>query len=189
MKVTISPTQLLQKFHGCTPEYIKNVCHSSCCNAPTKPTGVFIAITSREQHKIEARGGVVTDGLLQPRAGERVCPFKDENYLCGLHFTEDKPLGCIASPFTLTSRDTLIVRNRYRLLKCYKDDRDGPAPPAYIAFRASLDILFGKFESQRIVNIMDRGMVDKFEGNMLDYPYQSLKDNTHTRTEATDDTK
>jgi hypothetical protein len=83
------------------------------------------------------------DGRLHPRAGEKGCPAQKPDGLCGLHFTDMKPFGCIASPFTLHAKsDTLIVRNRYRLLKCYQDDRDGEAPPAYIAFRESLRLLF-----------------------------------------------
>jgi hypothetical protein len=182
--VTISPAQMRQRFHGCTPDYIANVCHSACCNAPSRPSGVFVAITERERPAIELHGAVVTGGLLQPRPGERVCPFKTDDYLCGLHHTPDKPIGCIASPFTLTNRDTVIVRNRYRLLRCYRDDRDGPAPPAYVAFGASLDRLFGQGQAQLICAILDRGDTDKFMADMDQYAYDSLKDNTHTRREA-----
>ena len=185
MKVHISPVQMRQRFHGCTPEYIANVCHSSCCNAPTKPLGVFVAITTKEQAAVEARGGVVIDHLLQPREGERICPFKTDACLCSLHFTPDKPVGCIVSPFTLTTKDTVIVRNRYRLLKCYKDDRDGPAPPAYVAFRASLDRAFGKAEAARICDILDDGWGDeRFTAEMLDEVYETLTDNTTHRKEA-----
>lgn len=106
---------------------------------------------------IRARGGRVVGGLLRPVPGERRCPFKADDNLCGLHGTAAKPFGCIASPFTLTSRDTLIVRNRYRLLRCYRDDRDGTARPAYHAFAASLVLLFGRAGAARLTAHLDAG--------------------------------
>jgi len=84
----------------------------------------LITIHPTEQTTIEARGVVVENGLLQPRTGEKKCPFKTEACLCELHHTPDKPFGCVASPFTLTRAGTLIVRNRYKLLKCYEDGPD-----------------------------------------------------------------
>jgi hypothetical protein len=68
--------------------------------------------------------------------------------------TPDKPFGCIASPFTLNRSGTLVVRNRYRMLVCYvpkaREDRDDH-PPAFEAFRASLDLIYGDEEAARIV--------------------------------------
>lgn len=92
---------------------------------------------------MEARGQRVVEGRLVTPA--KRCPFQTDANLCGIHFTPDKPFGCIASPFTLNANNTLIVRNRYRLLRCYKD---GTAP-AYKAFAASLTLLFGEAEAAR----------------------------------------
>ncbi len=59
--------------------------------------------------------------------------------------------GRTTSPFTLNDNGTLVVRNRYRMLCCYKDTReDGTQLPAYVAFRASLNLIFGEAEAQRI---------------------------------------
>lgn len=148
--VRVSAASARQLFHGCEPDYIRDVCHGRCCDAPTRPSGTLITIHRSEEHAIRARGATVTDGLLDSPA--RVCPFKTEDHLCGLHCTPDKPLGCIASPFTLTRRDTLIVRNRYRRLVCY-----GQGAPAYMAFRASLDRLFGPRTAGGIVDHLDAG--------------------------------
>jgi len=115
----------------------------------------------------------VVDGLLLPRSGEKRCPFKADNDLCGLHFTEDKPFGCIASPFTLNKNNTLIVRNRYRMLKCFKD---GKNIPAYKAFRASLDLIFGDKEAIRICNHFDTGGGDII-ANIPSHNYQILVEN------------
>jgi hypothetical protein len=74
--------------------------------------------------------------------------------LCGLHGTDVKPFGCIASPFTLNSNGTLIVRNRYKLLRCYSDGR---RLPAYVAFRASLDLILGHTEAARVCEHLAAG--------------------------------
>lgn len=153
VRVKVSAKMARLRFNGCDPDYIANVCHASCCQSSTSPTGTMITVHPTEEAAIKARGETVVDGLLQPRPGEKRCPFKTEQHLCGLHFTDDKPFGCIASPFTLSpSGGTLIVRNRYRLLKCYND---GNKIPAYKAFRASLDLIFGTEEAQRICDHFD----------------------------------
>jgi len=152
IKISAASANLI--FKGCSPDYIKDVCHASCCDSSTSPTGTMITINPAEQKKIEKRGGVVIDGLLQPREGERKCPFKSADHLCSIHFTPDKPFGCIASPFTLNKNGTLIVRNRYKLLKCYKEEG---GVPAYQAFRASLDLIFGKVEAERICQHLAAG--------------------------------
>lgn len=152
--VKVSAASCRQRFHGCEPSFIRDVCHGRCCDAPTRPTGTLITIHPSEEQRIVSRGVCVTDGLLQPRPGERVCPFKTEDHLCGLHYTPDKPFGCIASPFTLNRSGTLIVRNRYRLLPCYNV---GPRLPAYKAFRASLALIFGRDLARSLSDHLDAG--------------------------------
>lgn len=144
--VLVSVASCWQRFHGCDPEYIRDVCHGRCCDAPSRPGGTLITIHHSEQAAIEAAGGTVRDGLL---VTDGVCTFKREG-LCSLHFTPDKPFGCIASPFTLSpGGKTLIVRNRYRMLPCYattaarRGEDVAGYPPAYVAFRASLDLVLG----------------------------------------------
>jgi len=155
VRVKVSAKSARQAFNGCEPDYIRDVCHAACCKSSTAPTGTIISIHPTEEAKIRARGGEIKDGLLLPLAGERMCQFEGkESHLCGLHGSDDKPFGCIASPFTLNKNNTLIVRNRYRLLKCYND---GPKIPAYKAFRTSLNMLFGSDESQRICDHLEGG--------------------------------
>ena len=172
-QVKISARSLRLRFNGCDPDYIRTVCRGACCESSTSPTGTLITIHPSEQPRIEARGGAVIDGLLQPRPGERRCPFKTADHLCGLHGTPDKPFGCIASPFTLNRNDTLIVRHRYTRLKCYND---GARLPAYVAFRASLDLLFGPDEAQRICDHLDAGDGDLL-ATMPRATYNLLHDN------------
>lgn len=155
--VKISSKSARLPFHGCEPAFIRDVCHGRCCDAPSRPTGTLITIHPVEQPRIEAQGVVVQGGLLQPRPGCRVCPFKTPEHLCGLHGTPIKPFGCIASPFTLNGNDTLIVRNRYKLLPCYKA---GPQIPAYRAFAASLHLLFGHQGGQEVIDRLDAGEGD-----------------------------
>lgn len=154
VRVKVSAASARQLFNGCDPAFIRDVCHAKCCDAPTRPTGMLVTIHPSEQARVEARGGVVDNGLLQPNPGERRCPFKTADHLCGMHFTPDKPFGCIASPFTLNKNNTLIVRNRYRLLPCYKVGR---LIPAYRAFSASLMLIFGVEGAKRITAHLDAG--------------------------------
>lgn len=150
VNVWVSTRSMWQRFHGCTPEFIEDVCHAKCCDAPSRPTGTLITIHPSEEAAMRALGQEVDGGLLV--TPERRCPFKTEKHLCALHDTGQKPFGCCASPFTLTKRDTLIVRNRYRMLPCYsgKAKPDEEWPPAYIAFKSSLERLFGEATTERL---------------------------------------
>lgn len=151
--VKVSSAMARLPFNGCEPEYIRTTCHAACCHSTTHPSGTMITIHPSEEDAIKSLGGIVRDGFLQ--AVNKRCPFKQHgSELCGLHNTQHKPFGCISSPFTINDRNTLIVRNRYKLLKCYND---GNRLPAYIAFRASLDLLFGTTESARICASLDSG--------------------------------
>lgn len=156
--VKVSAAMARLRFNGCEPDYIANVCHGACERSTSSPTGTMITIHDSEIKRIEELGGVVIDNMLQPRT-HGVCPFQEEGYLCSLHFTPDKPFGCIASPFTLNKNNTLIVRNRYKLLKCYEAGRK---LPAYKAFTASLVLLFGQEEADKIVAHFDAGGGDYF---------------------------
>jgi DNA modification methylase len=171
--VKVSAKMARLPFHGCDPEYITTTCHASCCDSSTSPTGTMITIHPSEEHKLEPYGVVIAEGFLQPRAGEKKCPFKSAASLCALHQTPDKPFGCIASPFTLNTHNTLIVRHRYKLLRCYDD---GPKLPAYRAFRASLDLIFGAEEAQRITDHLDTGGGD-LTAMMPVTAYGMLRDN------------
>ena len=152
--VRISAKCARLQFITCGPECIAAGCGGNCCDAPSRPSGCLISIHPDEQAAIEARGGVVREGLLQPAPGARGCPFKRAG-LCMLHETPDKPFGCIASPFTLNRGGTLIVRNRYKMLPCYR--LAGSKQPAYRAFAASLRLLFGEAETARIAAHFDSG--------------------------------
>jgi DNA modification methylase len=171
MRVKVSAAMARLRFNGCDPEYIRTTCHARCCESSTAPSGTIITIHPSEREAIERRGGVVEAGLLQPV--KRRCPFKTAANLCGLHGSEDKPFGCIASPFTLNRNGTLIVRNRYRLLRCYDDGR---RLPAYVAFRASLDLIFGLAEAARICGHLEAGGGDLM-AEISERSYRLLIDN------------
>lgn len=153
-----------QLFKGCIPEYVSSVCHGRCCDGSG---GLSVVIQPDEQVFIEAKGGIVVNGLLQPDS-RGLCPFKWESGLCTLHGTGFKPFGCVASPLTLNKNNTLIIRNRYRRLRCYK----GGATPAYHAFDASLYLLFGE-SAKAIINKIDKGDGD-FMVPMSSSIYQKL---------------
>lgn len=151
-KIKISAKSARQLFKACEPNYIKNVCKGSCCESSTHESGTRIAIRDFERATIEKRGGLVNDGYLQ--SVDKRCPFKSSENLCSLHATNDKPFGCIASPFVLNNNGTLVIRNRYRLLKCYKDKGD---VPAYKNFRPSLDLILGPYNAQVLNDHLDAG--------------------------------
>jgi len=166
-------------FNGCDPDYIKNTCHAHCCESSTTKSGTLICIHPTEKEKITARGGKVVDGLMQPV--NKRCPFKTTDNLCGLHYTNDKPFGCIASPFTLNKNDTLIVRNRYKMLRCYND---GKKQPAYRAFSTSLVIIFGEDKASKIIEHFDQGGGDILM-TMSAEVYGKIIDNDNTKHATT----
>lgn len=180
-KIRISAASARQPFHGCEPGFIRDVCHAKCCDAPTRPSGTLITIHPSEIGRIERLGGKVVGGLLQPKPGERKCPFKTEDHLCGIHFAKGEPFGCIASPFTLNANDTLIVRNRYRLLPCY---RTPESRPAYQAFAESLILILGADQARRVSAHLADGGGD-ITVRIDPTTYAMLKDNDAIKHAAT----
>lgn len=156
-RVKVSAKMARLRFHGCTPEYIRDVCHGACCRSSSQPSGTLISVLPEEAPALEARGARVINGRIDTPA--KRCPFQTTEHLCGIHFTPDKPFGCIASPFTFNANGTLVVRNRYKMLRCYDE---GPRIPAYLAFAASLKLIFGEVEAARITAHLDGGGEDLF---------------------------
>jgi len=169
--ITLSVKSARLKFIGCGPECISRGCVSKCCNAPTSELGIKITILPDEVKRVEDRGGVVIDGYLQPREGERVCPFKNSDYLCTLHGTDFKPLGCIVSPFMLTKNNTLTVRNRYKLLPCYSPEE---GEPAYRVFKSSLVRIFGPDKALILEELLDNGAVRNIPVSIEEDIYNNL---------------
>lgn len=182
-RIKISAKSLLQAFHPCTPEFIKEICHGSCCESHTKGRNTMITVHPSEKEWIDkmlfrsGTGGRIENGLLV--TGKK-CPFKTSEDLCSIHTT--KPFGCIASPFTLNTNDTLIVRNRYRMLRCYRI-KEGKVP-AYIAHRGSLNMLLGEDEAERVINHIKNGIGkidDLYDKDLIveisEDVYYKLKDN------------
>ena len=141
--VKVNPKALrTQEFHPCTPDFIREVCHASCCRSSSDPSGIAVVVAPDEYGDLEARGAVIDHdtGRIQPV--NRRCPFQGIGDLCVLHTAGRKPRGCVISPFTFNEQNTLIVRNRYRMLKCFNAPG---AVPVYVAHRSSLDMLFGRY--------------------------------------------
>jgi hypothetical protein len=174
-RVKVSAASARLRFQGCDPDYIRTTCHGACCHVKSVPMGTIVRVEPDQQPGLIARGAVILEGILQ--TVNRRCVFIDDPAgLCTLHGTPDKPRNCIQSPFILNDHDTLIVRNRYKLLVCYQAV---PALPAYVAFRASLDLIFGLLEASRVVAHLEGGGGDL----MADMPaarYDFLKDVSHT---------
>ena len=175
MKIKISAKSLLQQFHPCTKEFIKSICYGSCCEVHTRERNTLITIHLSEEEWIKRLGGEIENGIL--KTGNK-CPFKTSENLCAIHLA--KPFGCIASPFTLTKNDTLIIRNRYRMLRCYRIKKG--KVPAYIVHRVSLNILLGKEETQRIIDYIKKNNQDLIAEISMEN-YQKLKDNDKIKRE------
>jgi hypothetical protein len=171
-EVSVSAKALRLLFHGCDPDYIRDVCHGRCCENSSSPTGTFVQIIPAEERRYTEMGATILDGVLQNRPGESKCRFKGADSLCTLHTAGIKPFGCVASPFMLSKNDKLVVRNRYKLLVCYK--AGNPALPAYNAFFSSLVLLFGEDEAWRIRRHMESGGGD-MRAQMLASSYAALK--------------
>lgn len=172
VKVNVSGKMLRQKFHPCEENFIKEVCKGRCCQGTDK---IVVTVHPSEEEWITKLGAEVKDGLIV--ADKRgLCPFKSDDGLCTIH-GDDKPFGCKASPFTLNKNDTLIVRNRYRMLKCYKCEGSAPA---YEAHQWSLEQIFGVDETARIVSLVQQGD-DKIPAFIpLDH-YNMLRENDNIK--------
>jgi Fe-S-cluster containining protein len=165
-RVKISGKSLRQKFQKCEKEYIQENCHGRCCEGSN---GLMVTVHESEKEKFselcDLDGNFIAD-----TDGTGVCPFKKE-HLCTIH--TEKPFGCKASPFTFNKNDTLIIRNRYRLLKCYNTP---DAVPAYEAHRWSLEQIFGKENTEGIIDEIKAGNDDIYATIDPDI-FKIIKDN------------
>lgn len=164
-KIKISIPSLFQKFQPCEPNYIRQVCHGRCCQGSGR---LLITVHDSEIERIKNLSAELEGNFIKGKNG--LCPFK-KNHLCGIH--EDKPFGYKASPFTLSKNDVLIIRNRYRMLRCYNTPN---AIPAYRAHRWSLEQIFGKDETQKIIDKIEGGALEIIS-EISDEKYIILKEN------------
>ena len=152
VQVIVSSKSLRALFVNCDIEYIKKTCKGSCC---FNSKGILnVAIAKREEKYIKSLGMKVKNGFLQPKQGEKRCPFQRENGLCKIH--KKKPIGCAISPFNITVNNVVIVRYRNLCMNCHKNGMI----PAYRVFRTSLEVMFGKKEQRRICDHLDNNGSD-----------------------------
>jgi hypothetical protein len=152
--IKVSALSCRLRFIACGPQCIAKGCTSRCCDAPSTDLGIMVSVHDSEVRGLKAHGAKVTGGMLQPRPGERLCPFKTPEHLCGLWQKPERPLGCIVSPFMLNPKGTLIIRNRYKMLPSY-DPVNGE--PAYRVFSASVVAMFGEDQAKALVEHLDKG--------------------------------
>jgi hypothetical protein len=162
--VRISAASMRQRFHGCTPDYIARRCHGACCRRSTG--GTLVTVHRSEAEAVRAGGVPVVEGRIPPDAQGR-CPHQSSvTNLCAAHGTTGKPFGCYASPFTLARGGrTLVIRNRYRMLRCYRDPlsaawgdaQDTEAPMAYHAFAGALVTVLGPETAAYVTGWLDAG--------------------------------
>ena len=149
----------------CNVEYITTTCKGRCCRGNNK---IIVSLLPEEVIIQEQNGFDTEHGLLKPDPNTKICPHQLPNGLCGVHGTELKPFGCIASPFTINKNNTLIIRHRYSRFKCH-----GIGEPAYKTFRASLDLIFGN-DTQMICDRLEQGSGD-FTVKISEENYIKLK--------------
>jgi hypothetical protein len=155
VEIKVSAKMARIAFTECGPTCIaQNGCKGNCCISASKPGGCFVTVHPDEQQRVEAAGAVVRDGMIVPSPGTRGCPFHVGG-LCALFNKPARPFGCIASPFTLNRKGTMIVRNRYTVLPCHLGP--GAKQPAYKTFRTSLVLLLGEQETVRLTQHFDNG--------------------------------
>lgn len=155
--VKISAAMMRQMFRPCDPDFIATTCKASCCRSTTAPGGIAVTVTDdTEARQVIDLGADVVGLSIQPV--NRRCPFQGEDHLCQIWDTA-QPWGCQVSPFTLNANNTLIVRNRYRSLKCYRADG---ALPAYQAHRRALEALLGATTTAFVVTHLHAGGGDLY---------------------------
>jgi hypothetical protein len=176
ISIIVSGAMLRQMFHPCEANFITGTCRGRCCESSG---GIMVAVHATEQAAIEAKGATVQNGFIVADS-RGLCPFKTDDGFCGIHGRE-KPFGCQASPFTLNDNGTLIVRNRYRALKCYACEG---ALPAYQAHAWSLEAVLGKAEAERVSLLAAQG-AEQIHATIAQREYAMLVDNDdakHGRT-------
>lgn len=158
--VNLSGKTLQMRF-CCTTDFITSKCKGACCRRSGK--SAIIPVTQDEADRLtNAYGITVENGCIQ--AVNKYCPFQDKTTgFCSLHLKDEKPLGCILGPLMLTSRNTLVVRNRAMLFACHKPL---DAPPAWVAFKSGLIKLFGEDGYTKIEDHFKTGTTENLEMEM-----------------------
>lgn len=165
-------TKWLRQRTMCSEEFIATVCGGRCCQASD---GTFLCslLPSEEVVQNEKYGLPTEDGKLLADPETKICPHKTKEGFCGIHFTGDKPFGCIASPFTVNKNGTLISRKRYVSMICARKKDSDEGLPYYKAFRAGLELIFGKEEAQRLITELDNG-AEELTGKMPMETYKNM---------------
>ena len=150
--IKISAAMMRQMFRPCDPDFIAGTCKAACCRSTTAPSGIAVTVTDQDEaQRVTALGATVVGLSIQ--AVNKRCPFQGDDHLCNIWDTA-QPWGCSVSPFTLNANNTLIVRNRYRSLKCYRADG---AIPAYLAHHRALEAVLGAEQAAALVAHLNAG--------------------------------
>ena len=91
IEIVISAKSAALKFQGCTPDYVRDVCHGRCCRYigdKTMPGGrrAMSIYTEPDQRKpLRERGAKIgSNGILIPEK-DGLCTFQSKSGLCTLH--------------------------------------------------------------------------------------------------------
>jgi len=191
VECSISVKTFKNTWHGCDPGWIcsDDGCAGKCCQPGGK--GATVVVTDDEAKRLRKRGIAIKNGAIDLGDG-RYCPCQDEDGLCKLHKTGDKPLTCVTEPLKVLSNGTIVVRDRFFLLKCFKVG----GMPGYKAWEGAFKRLFGDSQTKRIQKEIEAG-ADKVTAKMdaklfetmvgLDSRRISNRGGAYTRREKNDD--
>lgn len=169
--IKVSNKMMRQRFHDCNLNYIQNKCHGRCCQGSNK---LLVAIHPSERTFFEKLGAEIDqDNFIIPD-GRGLCPFKQDDGACSIH--DRKPFGCAASPYTVNEKGTLIIRNRYRLMPCYKAKKK---IPVYKAHKQSLIKVVGEENADYITNYLNKGGKEDIKIKIPYSNYRKLVENDH----------
>ena len=161
--VVISEKCARWEFQGCSEDYIRGTCNGRCCWTTDEKGKTYTLIHVEEDQKeaIKKQGGCFRDDDIIQTGEDGKCVFQDKiSGLCDLHCQQKedgeslKPRSCFISPWILSKNNRLIIRNRYKLLRCFKTE---PKIQAYIAFASGLKMLFGDNEYDKIYAHFNNG--------------------------------
>ena len=140
----------MKKKFICNKDFILNNCHGECCFSKNKLYHNFLKEESEYFKKTFPREKMFSCDLNK----KRKCLYQTSENLCSL-YKEKIPLGCYLYPLTFNKNNTLIIRHRALMFKCYNQ-----GDFVYITFKYPLIKLFGEVNYQYMVKKLEESNED-----------------------------
>lgn len=186
LTVKVSGKWLRKLFAPCDPVFVNRHCLGKGCCLKKKGHGnILVGVSKSEALPLIKAGAIIEDGILVPeeRGDCIACHFVDQHGRCTIFDKPWRPISCWASPFTLrvySKTVVLVVQRRVTVSwPCYKCSNY--KTPAYIAHRVSLEALFGKPETDRIIEQLEAGEISGFAEMPMENFVKLQEANMHKR--------